>query len=78
MIHNKAAAQIDQASSILHCREFFFAKQILVLRFAVDVQSDHVSGLQQFAEAYRAGISPRQHVRHIAEHHAHPQGFRQI
>src|ERR1035441_2849753 len=61
MVHHKAAAQIHQARSIFHGAHLIFAKQILILRLAIDVQRDHIRNLQQLAEDHPAGVSARHH-----------------
>src|ERR1700724_1480027 len=78
MIHHEPAAQINQASAMLHSAEFFLPKQILVLRFAVDMQSDHIRSLQQFAKTHRARIPTCKDMRDVAEDNAHAQRFRKV
>src|ERR1700722_18237942 len=78
MIDHKPAAQVNQASAIFHGGELFFAKQILVLRLAVDMQSDYVGRGQQFMKADGPRISASQNMRHVIKHNPHSQSFGQI
>src|ERR1700681_1692309 len=78
MIHHEPAAQINQASAMLHSAEFVLPEQVLVLCLAVDMQGDHIRGLQQFAKTYRARIPTCKDMRDVAKHNAHAQRFRKI
>src|ERR1700722_16089911 len=78
VIDHKPAAQINQASAVSHGGEFFFAKQILILRFPVDMQGDYVSSREQFVKADGPRISASQNVRDVIKHNPHSQSFGQI